>query len=284
MKISKHAYMILVHEKPEVFKKLIESIDDKRNDIFVHLDIKANLREFITKTNYSNLIFIDQRIDCRWGDFSLVEAEFNLFKAASQKESYSYYHLISGVDYPLKSQDYIHDFCTRHNGKEFIGFAQNVSSDELKWRSQHFFIFSKSFRTKSLIKRILRALFSRVQSIIGYRRSKLIIKKGAQWCSLTNEFVKYLLDHKAEIKKDFNHTYCPDELVIQTYCWNSVFRNNIYNSENEFDGCLRYIPWVNGTLMRFSKSDFVEMKSNDHLFGRKFDIDDIYEWERIKQL
>ncbi len=39
---------------------------------------------------------------------------------------YEYYHLLSRVDLPIKSQDDIHDFFRANQGKEFFG----ISSDE----------------------------------------------------------------------------------------------------------------------------------------------------------
>ena len=46
----------------------------------------------------------------RWGDVSVIEAEFRLFEEAANKDKYAYYHLLSGVDMPLKSQNEIHAF------------------------------------------------------------------------------------------------------------------------------------------------------------------------------
>lgn len=49
-------------------------------------------------------------MDVRWGDISVVDAEFALFDEAYRRGEYSYYHLLSGVDMPLKTQNYIHRF------------------------------------------------------------------------------------------------------------------------------------------------------------------------------
>lgn len=75
------------------------------------------------------------------GRFSLVEVELLLMEKAISMGNYSYLHLLSGVDYPIKSQDYIHKYCEEHWGTEFIGFAQNVDPKDLFWRAQHYFLF-----------------------------------------------------------------------------------------------------------------------------------------------
>lgn len=98
---------------------------------------------------------LQKRIDARWGDYSLVEVELSLFREAFNNGEYEYYHLLSGVDLPIKSQNYIHDFCKIHKGTEFIGIAQNVSVKELKWRSQHWFIFAHDFKSNNILKKYL---------------------------------------------------------------------------------------------------------------------------------
>ena len=209
-------------------------------------------------------------IDARWGDFSLVEIELLLLKEAYSNGSYSYYHLLSGVDLPIKSQDYIHDFCERHQGKEFIGFAQHATQKELDWRSQHWFIFARDFQSKNLFKKVVRAVFARLQSLIGYRRTSLQVKKGSQWCSITHDLVGYLLQNEDLIRKIFSHTYCPDELFIQTLCWNSDFKDRIYDSEDEFEGCERYIKWRNGALQPLVLREVDDMINSSRWFARKF--------------
>lgn len=60
-----------------------------------------------------------------WRDYSQIKIEIVLIKVASQK-NYAYYHLISGVDLLLKSQEEFHQFFKKHNGKEFIHFAKKT--------------------------------------------------------------------------------------------------------------------------------------------------------------
>ncbi len=39
-KMNKHAYMIMAHHRPDLLQLLINSLDDERNDIIVHIDKK----------------------------------------------------------------------------------------------------------------------------------------------------------------------------------------------------------------------------------------------------
>ena len=268
--MNKHAYLIIAHTDYKLLQQLVKQLDDIRNDIYIHIDRKANFDGEKIQTFKAGLNILPQRLDARWGDFSLIEVEWLLFETAFNRGGYAYYHLLSGVDLPIKTQDYIHQYCEQHAGTEFIGFAQQASPQELHWRSQHYFLYVKYFHFSSLWKRSVRAAFIRLQDLVGYHRSTWEIKKGAQWCSVTQDFVRYLLVHRAEMYKAFQRTYCPDELVIQTLCWNSPFREKVNTILDEFDGCKRYIPWVKGELLPITIEDVESMLQSDKWFARKF--------------
>lgn len=280
----KHAYLILAHSSKILLQELIEALDDKRNDIYVHLDKKAKFDIGDITVKYSNLYILSERRDARWGDYSLVEVEFLLMSEASSRFSYAYYHFLSGVDFPIASQNVIHDFFNHHKGKEFIGFANHTPRAELEWRSQHYFLFSRNFNTKNLFIRVVRRIFADIQTLLGYKRYPKEIKKGCQWCSITNDFVEYLLSHEFIINKYFNHTYCPDELVIQTLCWNSSFRDRVYNLHDEFRGCLRYINWDNGIIHLMDNEDPRRMVESEFLFARKFSEEGLVNISKIKKI
>ena len=265
----KHAYLIIAHDKIEILQFLLSSIDDDRNDIYVHIDRKASFDGNQLIVNKSNLYLVKERLDARWGDFSLVEVELALMKAACRNGSYSYYHIISGVDIPLKTQDFIHSACEESGKKEFIGIAE-VAEGELEFRSGHYFLFTRCFKSKNLAAKIIRKALLKCQDLLGFHRnSDILLKKGSQWCSITSDLVEYLLEHEAEIRKRFSQTFCPDEVFIPTLCWNSPFRAKICNPDDEFDSCRRYIKWNNGTLEPLSISDAVEMKNSNRWFARK---------------
>ncbi len=266
---------------------LISSLDDVRNDIYVHIDRKASFDTATLHTVKSKLCILPVHIDARWGDYSLVEVELLLFKWAYNEGPYGYYHLLSGVDLPIKSQDYIHRFCDEHQGMEFIGIAQHASQRELDWRTQHWFIYPRDFQSKNIFKKIIRAAFARIQSLMRYRRTSLQVKKGSQWCSVTHNFVEYVLQKENQIFRAFNHTYCPDELFIQTLCWNSDFKKRIFDLNDEFEGCKRYIKWENSILNPLSLHDVDDMVVSLRWFARKFsseNMDVVFETlKRIKR-
>ena len=87
----KHAYLILAHNAFDMLQLLIDCLDDSRNDIYLHIDKKVATLPAV-HVRKSELFFIDERKDVRWGDLSMVEAEIALLKAAVDHGTYQYYH------------------------------------------------------------------------------------------------------------------------------------------------------------------------------------------------
>lgn len=76
-------------------------MDYPEHDIHIHFDKKRYSEEVEQITAiHSNLTIISE-ISVHWGSYSVVECEFLLMKLAIQTP-HSYYHVLSGVDLPLK--------------------------------------------------------------------------------------------------------------------------------------------------------------------------------------
>lgn len=122
MKPSEHAFLILAHNNFDLLEKLIKAMDDKRNELFIHIYKKCvnfDFTYFSTICSSSSIHFTNKRIDVSWGTEKLVDAEMILFSEAAKKGPLKRYHLISGADLPIKSNDYIHNFF-ENNEKEYI--------------------------------------------------------------------------------------------------------------------------------------------------------------------
>ena len=190
---GRHAYCIIAHNRPDMLNNLVEMIDDCRNDIFIHVDKKCDISEFNwIKANRSNLCFIEDRIDVRWGAFSLIESEMALFSKACSVNSYQYIHLLSGIDVPIKSQDEIHDFFDSHSGKEFIGYLNNYLGDELvSRRSDLYHFFTKYGRTGiGKIMNQLRRVACAFQRVLHIKRKHLFTMK---WMVIVLWFTFHLI-------------------------------------------------------------------------------------------
>ena len=269
--MSRHAYLILSYAQPRLLEHLIHALDDSRNDIFVHIDKKAAFDGTLLVARYSSLIVIDP-IDARWGDVSLVEVEMKLIEAALSHGRYSYLHFLSDSDYPIKTQDYIHAECARLAGMEFVGYAiENNRRKEILDKVQYYYLFPHQFRSSSIIIKGLRYLHLRAQKMLGlHRNTDIDFKRGSQWCSITYAFAQYVISNRQMLLHTYNHTYCPDELFMQTLCWSSPFRKKLFSADDEFEGCKRYVNWHGPNLLWLGLDDIDDMLSSNRWFARKF--------------
>ncbi|MEG0229362.1 MAG: beta-1,6-N-acetylglucosaminyltransferase, partial [Oscillospiraceae bacterium] len=124
---NKHAYLIMSHNEFDILIELLKDIDDNRNDIYLHIDKKIKnypKDKLCAAVKNSNLFFIPS-MKVNWGGYSQIECEMLLMKMACNKGNYDYYHLLTGVTFPIKNQDEIHKFFQDNNGMEFVGFDKN---------------------------------------------------------------------------------------------------------------------------------------------------------------
>lgn len=276
-----HAYMIIAHNQFELLERLIHKLDDKRNDLYIHIDAKVkdfDFEKFSSLTKYSRVIFTDERIDITWGDYSQVRCELLLLKTAVENESsscpYSYFHLISGVDLPIKTNDEIHSFFEKNSGKEFVHYTSNTPDQLFENRIRYYHFFRKK---RNLFYKIIAQVFLSVQKLFRVNRLKgtgIKVQKGCNWFSITGEFAHYIASNSEKYGAIFNYSYCADEVFIQTIAENSKFGKNLFmpNCNNNHYACARLIDWKRGNPYVFRKEDYELIKSSPCMFARKFDM------------
>lgn len=276
--MDKHAYCIIAHNEPVLLEILVRMIDDARNDIYILLDSKVQRGIFErVKANHSALRFVPAScaVDIRWGDLSQVQAELTVLKEAYQHGVYLYYHLISGVDLPIKSQDYIHNFMRNNYPKEFVGYTDVEGDAGFIRRISKYHLFCKCQKDRNPFLKytaaLIRKSFLCLQSILGIqRRYDMELRKGANWCSITQEFCAYLLSKESYILKAFKYITCVDEVFLHSILWNSNFRKNIYDIADEYGSCMREIDWKRGNPYVWKNEDYEYLMKSEKLFARKF--------------
>lgn len=275
----KHAFLIIAHNNWWQLNNLVKLLDHKDNDIYIHIDKKSrglNVAELVDNVRYSQVkVFSQYKVF--WGGYSIVQVEMFLLENA-YRIGYDYYHIISGVDLPLKSMEYIHNFFEENNGYDFISYDDEklINDPEIARRTKYYHFlqnYRRRFKFKwvnnffTFCERVLLVL----QICFRVNRTKNLnwqIKYGSQWVSVTNALVVELLNNKEKIKKVFNKTNCADELFIQTVAWNCGFKDKIYP-----EGNMRLIDWdrgSNGNPYTYRNSDYELLANSKMLFARKF--------------
>lgn len=294
----KHAYLIIAHDKFHQLRYLISLLDHERNDIFIHIDKKITLsqsqkQEITAAANHSKVYFTEQ-IPVYWGHVSLTEAQLLLFETAHQTGEYGMYHLLSGHDLPLVSQEVIHQF---FDGKEdyiFMAYDSQKTIDQLKLHklASHYHLSMRiSHRNLSETgQRLLRAYrryenkFQTLLKVDRLAKHQVAFDYASNWISCGAKVLDTILEEKDWVIRVCQNTFCSDEFSIPLIINKRGLHNHIYHAErmndqpDEFQGNLRYINWWDGHPYQWtdSEADMAQLDKGialGHFFSRKFDLD-----------
>lgn len=277
----KFAYLVMAHHRLDVLKMLLKDLDDKRNDIFLHIDKKTghyDIDDIRKNVHNANLIIVKRKA-VFWGDYSQIACVWSLLDEAIKYGFHDYYHLLVGVEFPLKSQDEIHKFFENHKGYEFIGYDKEDHC--FLQRVKYFYFWGKYARAnkKSDIRRfgwgqVLLAWQKKV-GINRIRGQEDYYKKGyANW-SITHELGLYILSNSKELKK-YKLSYCGDEVIFHTIVYHSPFYEKIFDKDDEYKSVMRITTWEN-SKNQYHVGDVEKLLNTGMLFARKFDGEDAIE-------
>ena len=262
--MKKHAYIIMAHDNLYCLEKLILLLDDPRNDIFLHIDAKVgefDFPYFQSLCKHSVLIYPPKRINVCWGTQSQVKTEMLMLKTASSYGYHHYYHILSGSDLPLRSQDDIHAWFSGRT-TSFLYYTERPS----QWDVQRISRYHNVFGHRGVVSSRLNGIFSRIQESLAVDRLKgldIEVKKGSNWASLTQKAVDVLLSYEARIMKLTRFSVCADEVYKQTI----LVHENCPIIRDD----LREIHWVNGNHPQtYSSSDYEMLCRSEKMFARKF--------------
>jgi hypothetical protein len=277
----KIAYLVLAHKLPEQLIRLIKTLNTVDTSFFIHVDrntedeTHAALVGFFR--SYDNVHFI-KRHYCKWGDSSLVKATLSGLKYLVKSEiPYDYVILLSGQDYPIKSNDEIQAYLQKNNGFSFLQYSttpHNMAGRIEHWHfrigRRHYIIPAKNMFGPPLLNKIWNPI---AQKIKWRRKLPGNLKPyfGSQFWCLSREFVdsclKYLAEHKG-YEKFMKLSYIPDEFFFQSVFLNSSLRPRIINTD------LRYKDFSdhNRHPKVLDKQDFNILINSNFLFARKFDL------------
>ena len=265
----KHAFLIIAHNEFEILQRLLSALDDERIDFYVHIDKKVKkLPELHVKN--AGLFVLDRRVDVRWGHVSQIECEYALFNSAYHMGKYFFYHLISGVHFPLKTVNEILDFYEAHSGKIVFNklCKDRPWQDEIKIQRINLFIrhyaygpiwyqhlCQKLWRTTNNLQKRLKVRLFGSQELF----------KATNWVSYTEESIKFLIDREKLILRKYRWSFCGDEYFAPTELMASSLKSTIFNSE-----VILYQVFGPASPRILEMADYDAIVSSGCLFGRKF--------------
>lgn len=281
--VGKHAYLIIAHNKFEhlgMAQRRPERIGIKVRHMRIDVHINVVLLKIQHLAQHFELLFAE-RTRVNWGGYSQIQAELNLLKAAANSgEDYSYYHLLSGADLPLRPAQEIWGFFEQR-GTEFIHFSAHDFAMEERTQERakcYHLLQEKVGRPTGWLYYMERGLVE-MQKLLRVDRLKRNgmerLYCGSQWFSITGALAKYVLSKEDWIKSAFSYGCCVDECFLQTLVMQSAFAGNLSMppEADDYHANMRWIDWKRGNPYTFEDGDYEELIASDYLFARKFDMD-----------
>jgi hypothetical protein len=298
-------YIILAHKEPSQVIKLVETLIANEHYVIIHYNKLSSNEEFAVLRNRfeNNLhVFFLDRMKTAWGHFSLMEVIINsLKKAASLDIKYDHAIILSGQDYPIKSNTEIKRFLASHPQKIFYRHFEitpdmgdnkpyvHPVNDRVTTRPQHHRVDSYYWRLNSRKYLLLpgepnpgaTSLRVRVSNKIKFLLSKVVKRKfpdgfrpyfGATFGIITFEFAEYLINFYAQhpaFNKYMQYAFCADEMYLVT-----AAMNHPYFASKMVNNNLIYSKWSEeGGLhpVLLSAQNIEELQHSSMLFARKFD-------------
>jgi hypothetical protein len=265
----KIAYIIIAHKLPGQLVRLVKLLNTESVSFFIHVDKKTDDKTFLQMKEplhaWKNVHFLKRRV-ANWGTFGQVQATLDgIQQALDLAPAFDYVILLTGQDYPIKSNEYISKFLEDGNGKSYLEY---FSLPDDIWKNENGGLDRINFWNLYFLGRP-RKVFPRFD--LPYRkflRENRIFGGSAYWC-LTRDCAKYINEywrHNDHVRKFWKYVRIPDELFFQTALINSPFTDKIINDN------FRYIVWRTTPHPEIlSTQDYEQLLGSKNLFARKFD-------------
>ena len=294
----KKIFFIIAHKNPVQVSSLINQLSDGNSIFYVHVDKKCDYSEWSFLLKNINVSFISPRIDCAWGDKSIVHAMLSGFRQIILNEACGFVFLLSGQCWPLMNNAEVDQFLERNKFDLYMDIrpvSEVWSSREVFDRINSYRFNLSAVRNDALIIApiLSRNFFDSLRKLfIIFRRKGLVvllgvlkglakrpkeIRKfygGSQWFAIDLAALKKIMveSERDEYKNYLDGAHCPDEIFFQTIAAGLIKEKKINSS-----GTITYVNWFEakfGSPKVFSEKSNDELRSaknNGFIFARKFE-------------
>lgn len=279
----KLAFLISAHTDAQHLLRLVNSLP-LDSDKYIHIDLKADLNAFSAVAAQDNVQIINERYNVMWGSFLQVNFQRALMRAAlSSGVNYDYLITLSGLDYPLWSNERIIRFFEKNKGREFIQGLRVKEQGDTKLYQEYRFLNNHYWKYGTL-KSKFRVAIRKTIYALGFRKPLSVmcdgisydLYKGSDWWAITGNLAKYFMDfydtHPAFISY-FKNSFSPNETIWQTIAFHSKYTDKCILSVGQINKLeevtpLTYIEYGDDIKV-FTEDDFDTLFKSDKMFCRK---------------
>jgi hypothetical protein len=281
----KIAYVIAAHKNPLQLSRLISRLDGDHADFYIHIDKKVSLTSFkkaLKSISPDRINFLKQ-YNATWSEYGIIKAELealrNIIKA---NKNHDFIVLLSGQDYPIKSNEYIKAFFYKNKVHSFMEhfpmpFAPWPNGGMDRVERYHFKLLGKklAYPPYKIPRDKLEIIAYRMMGLFFSERKLPLEMKpygGEHWWNFNMDVAKFILEFLDDHPEYYNfhrYSFCADEMFFQTLllnCTNFKIKNLIINND------LRYYDWSEGkdSPKTLKMEDLDKLIESDKLFARKF--------------
>lgn len=242
--MKNHAFLITCYKQPQLVARIIRVLASSNHFFFIHVDKKTEISPFIDATRNINNVLFTEQINVYHARISQLKSELILLYSvrdfeASNKIKFDYVHLISGNDYPIRSNEQFDAFFEKTNST-FMLYDSEQYWEKMKKYEEHT-VNDYHLNKGGLISSIfIKTLGSFLGSV--FPRKKITNLAGGwdwwSWNALTFNYVLDFLDSNPNYLKRWNHTLCVTEKFFHTL---------LFDKKQEFNfetwNPLRFVSW-----------------------------------------
>lgn len=265
----KQAVLITAYKELDALLDLINLLGSDFN-FYIHVDKKMKI-DFSILNGIKN-VFVTNFYKVNWGGLNHLKAILLLSAESLKNADNSFFHLVTGEDFPIKSADSFLSLDTSKNYIEYFEMPAACWSGNGGLDRIYYFQLYDVFNAKNIIQHKLIYKILSLQKKLNLKRSYCDrfdekLYGGSTYWSLNRDALNYVVNYSnKDLLKRFKFSFCAEEIYFQTILLNSSFTNTIVNNN------LRYIDWSSGRggyPAFLDDSDFNRIISSDKYFARK---------------
>ena len=285
----KKIYLILAYRAPVHLERMICRLHDDASSFIVHLDAKSDFRQFKFLEALPHVELVADRVRVSWGGIGGVIATLKCMEMAMLNHKEGMVILLSGQDYPVKSNGQIDSYLSNHRGNVFMETRYlkdrgHHSDRERKYKveiseNKGDMMMVAPGLSRPLVSLLLRRKISLSHAlrIATKKRKKLHIPfcTGSQWWAMDmqrlTELLDYTADNKEALMNHYRDSFISDEAFLQPvamHLWGQV--------EGGILPSLTFHHFEKGAaspivFKSIHQLDVLQSLPNRTLFARKFD-------------
>ncbi|MBT8409843.1 MAG: beta-1,6-N-acetylglucosaminyltransferase [Alphaproteobacteria bacterium] len=282
------AFILLCHKDPTAVIQQARRLTRAGDHMAIHYDASAPKADFekisAALADLPNVVLAKKRVQCGWGEWSLVQATLNAVEAAVDAfPNATHFYMLSGDCMPIKSAEYVHRYLD-DNDADFIETYDFFESDWIKTGIKKERLIYRHFFNERTSKTLFYGSME-LQKRLGLTRSvppDIQMMIGSQWWCLrrqTIEAILAFLHRRRDVLRFFRTTWIPDETFFQTLVSHLVPKTEIRSRSLTF---LMFSDY--GMPVTFYNDHYDLLLSQDYLFARKISPEAAKLKQRLGQL